>query len=47
MQGLSFPSISMGKLQVLTAGLSIGKAKEDVRGRYGPAKETVGWGFNP
>jgi len=37
----------MGKLQVLTAGLSIGKAKEDVLGRYGLAKETVGQGFNP
>ena len=37
----------MGKLRVLTGGLLIGKAKEDVLGRYGLAKETVGQGFNP
>src|SRR5215469_10770671 len=47
MQRSFFPSISMGKLQVLIAGLSIGKAKEDVLGRYGLAEETVGQGSNP
>src|SRR5215469_8833044 len=46
-QRLFSPSISMGKLRVLTAGLSIGKAKEDVLGRFGPAKKTVGQGSNP